>query len=122
MYIAVDFDGTIVKHEYPKIGEDVGAFPWLKLWQEKGAKLLLWTIRDRGEFTKAVAHTISNGVKFYGYNDNPDQKDWSNSRKMYANIYVDDAAYGCPLIYPEDGSRPYVDWGIVGPDILAKIK
>ena len=30
MIIALDFDGTCVKHAYPKIGEDIGAVPVLK--------------------------------------------------------------------------------------------
>jgi hypothetical protein len=25
-------------------------------------------------------------------------------------MYIDDASLGCPLIYPENGERPYVDW------------
>ena len=30
MIIAVDFDGTVVTHEYPRIGNDIGAVPVLK--------------------------------------------------------------------------------------------
>lgn len=26
-YIVIDFDGTVVKHRYPAIGEDIGALP-----------------------------------------------------------------------------------------------
>ena len=46
----------------------------------------------------------------YGYNENRSQKSWTQSNKVYGNMYIDDAAFGCPLIHPEDGSRPYVDW------------
>ena len=31
---------------------------------------------------------------------------------MYADIYIDDAALGVPLIR-EEGKRPYVDWKTV---------
>lgn len=30
MVIAVDFDGTCVTHEFPKVGKDIGAVPVLK--------------------------------------------------------------------------------------------
>lgn len=42
-------------------------------------------------------------------NDNPEQLSWSLSRKVYAHLYIDDAALGCPLIAVA-GGRPYVDW------------
>ena len=28
----------------------------------------------------------------------------------FKNYYIDDTALGCPLVYPGDGERPYVDW------------
>lgn len=30
MIIAVDFDGTCVTHEFPRVGKDIGAVPVLK--------------------------------------------------------------------------------------------
>ena len=42
MFIAVDFDGTIVDHRFPDIGATVPeAFKWLKAYKERGAKLIL---------------------------------------------------------------------------------
>jgi hypothetical protein len=58
---------------------------------------------------EAVDYLTQNGVVLYGVNENKTQKYWTSSQKIYANIYVDDAAYGCPLIQPENG-RPYVNW------------
>ena len=26
-YVVLDFDGTVVKHRYPAVGEDIGAVP-----------------------------------------------------------------------------------------------
>lgn len=123
--IAVDFDGTIVKHEYPEIGAPVGAFKWLLKFQELGAKLILWTMRDDGGehgpvLTEAVECCRYHGVEFWGVNENPDQH-WSKSPKAYAKIYIDDMAIGCPLVYPETG-RPYVDWNVVGPEVTELIK
>ena len=39
MIIAVDFDGTCVAHEFPKVGKDIGAAPILKKLVEKGHRL-----------------------------------------------------------------------------------
>lgn len=52
----------------------------------------------------------TNGIEVWSYNLNPEQSSWSESPKCYAHLYIDDAALGCPLIYPESGDRPYVDW------------
>ena len=45
------------------------------------------------------------------FNNNPQQKHWTDSKKVFANMYIDDSALGIPLKYDEDGSvsRPYVD-------------
>lgn len=53
-----------------------------------------------------------NGIPLWGINENPKQKEWTSSPKIFANIYIDDAALGIPLKLDEDGhvSRPYVDW------------
>ena len=63
-----------------------------------------------------------NGISLWGINENPKQKEWTSSPKVYANIYIDDAALGTPLKYDEDdtSSRPYVDWNRM--KILLKIK
>ena len=50
MFIAIDFDGTIVDHRFPEIGKPVpGAFEWMKKFKEAGAKLILWTMRSDGQ-------------------------------------------------------------------------
>ena len=122
MFIAVDFDGTIVEHEYPDIGKEVpGAIEWLLKWQAAGASLILWTMRcdsgpDGEVLEDAVRWCRDRGVEFAGHNRNPAQH-WSQSPKAYASVYVDDAAFGCPLVVTEEG-RPYVDWSVVGPAVL----
>lgn len=43
MIIAVDFDGTIVEHEYPKIGkEKIFATETLRQLINDGHRLILW--------------------------------------------------------------------------------
>ncbi len=55
-----------------------------------------------------------NEIPLYGVNRNPDQKSWTSSPKVYAHLYIDDAAIGIPLIVPgEERVAPYVDWNEV---------
>ncbi len=128
MIIAIDFDGTIVDHQFPEIGgEAPEVFDWLKQFQKAGAKLILWTMRSDGSkqgglLSDAVEFCRQHGVEFWGVNENPEQQSWTTSPKCYANVYIDDAAFGCPLRdYPRAGSRPVVDWSIVGPAVLSMI-
>lgn len=45
LIIGIDFDGTVVTHEYPNVGKDIGAVPVLRKLVERGHKLMLWTMR-----------------------------------------------------------------------------
>ncbi len=124
MYICVDFDGTIVDHCYPKIGTQVPkAIYWLKRLQDQGARLILYSMRSDSAaggklLSEAVAYLRKNGIELYGVNKNPDQVSWTSSPKAYGDVYVDDAAFGCPLIRPRGFSRPCVDWEKVGPALM----
>jgi hypothetical protein len=109
LVIAVDFDGTCVKHAFPRVGEDIGAVPVLKKLVEAGAKLILWTMRDKGSLFNAVQWFKQNEITLYGVQRNPIQHEWTSSPKCYASLFIDDAALGAPLIY-EDGEKPYIDW------------
>lgn len=112
--IAVDFDGTIVKHAYPEIGKPIpGAIETLLELQASGVKLILWTMRDGAELKDALDHCAKHGLKFFGANENPQQNTWTKSPKAYAQIYIDDAALGCPLKQEIGDSRPWVDWAEV---------
>lgn len=106
MIIAVDFDGTCVEHEYPRIGPDV---PWaeetLKACVARGDVLILWTMRSHATLDAAVQWFRDKGLPLYGVNENPDQRTWTSSPKVLAHVYIDDAALGCPLT-----PQGYVDW------------
>ena len=111
MYIAVDFDGTCVTHEYPNVGRDIGAVPVLKKLVEAGHKIILNTMRSGNELADAIQWFIDNNIPLFGINENPTQKSWTASPKVYAHIYIDDAALGCPLITNIFiTQRPFVDW------------
>jgi hypothetical protein len=95
--IAVDFDGTIVEHEYPAIGkEKLFAFQTLKELEKMGAYLILWTIRTGKELDEAVEFCRKNGIEFYAVNKNYPEEifDESVSRKINADIYIDDKNIG----------------------------
>ena len=116
--VCVDFDGTIVEHEYPKVGKPVPhALISLKVLQAAGVKIILWTMRSGEQLAEAVDYLLSNGIKLYGVNENPRQKTWTQSPKAYGHLYIDDAAVGCPLVYPGPDARPYVHW----PDVLGEV-
>lgn len=112
MIIAIDFDGTCVKHAYPRIGEDIGAIPVLKQLVKDGHQLVLNTMRGGELLGEAVKWFNDNGIKLSGANHTPGQATWTTSPKVYAQLYIDDAALGCPTIMDKDG-RVYVDWMIV---------
>lgn len=114
MYIAVDFDGTCVTHDYPRIGKDIHAIPVLKKLVSNGHKLILNTMRSGKELDEAVNWFKVNNIELFGINENPTQKSWTQSPKVYANMYIDDAAFGCPLLtVPELSDRPFVNWLII---------
>jgi hypothetical protein len=114
--VAVDFDGTCVSHEFPKVGRDVGAIPVLKRIVAEGGKLILWTMRSHGRIDgsdplqDAIDWFAVNGIPLFGVNENPQQGSWTSSPKAYAHTYIDDAALGCPLLQGLKGERPFVDW------------
>jgi len=123
MYICVDFDGTIVDHRFPEIGKPVpDAIKWLKRIHNAGGKIILYTMRSDGKMmgtllSDAVDYLRSEGVELFGVNKNPTQESWTSSPKAYGEIYIDDAAFGCPLIKPKGFARPCVDWKKVGPQV-----
>lgn len=109
MIIAIDFDGTCVTHEYPEIGKEIGAATVLRELIRNGHKLILFTMRS-GECLEAAVNWFNvNNIKLYGINRNPTQYEWTTSPKVYAQLYIDDAALGIPLLKEEE-TRHYVDW------------
>jgi hypothetical protein len=117
--IGVDFDGTVVTHEYPNVGKDVGAISVLKKIVEKGNKIIIFTMRSGKELEDAVKWYEDNEIPVYGINVNPTQHTWTASPKAYCEIYIDDAGIFTPLIHnPFYSSRPYVDWFKVEKELI----
>jgi hydroxymethylpyrimidine pyrophosphatase-like HAD family hydrolase len=109
--IGLDFDGTVVTHEFPKIGKDIPhCIETLKKITAEGGKIILITMRSGRKLAEAVAYMSYHQIPLYGINSNPRQEHYSKSPKIYANIYIDDAALGCPLTFSELSTKAYVDW------------
>lgn len=96
MLIAVDFDGTIVEHEYPRIGrERPFAIVTLKKIQAEGHRLVLWTYREGLELQEAIDWCAQRGLEFDCVNsDDPLQSEPRGPRKINAEMYIDDRNVG----------------------------
>lgn len=98
MTIAIDFDGTIVEHRYPKIGNEIPfATDTLKMLIKDRHRLILWTVREGKLLEEAVEWCRERGVEFYAINrDYPEENTAHHgfSRKVKADIFIDDRNLG----------------------------
>ena len=99
MTIAVDFDGTIVEHRYPEIGEEIPfATETLKMLIKDRHRLILWSVREGELLDEAVEWCRQRGVEFYAVNrDYPEEEKEKNnhfSRKLKADLFIDDRNVG----------------------------
>ena len=99
MIIAVDFDGTIVSHQYPAIGEELPfATETLRQLIADGHQLILWSVREGKLLDEAVAWCRARGVEFWAVNrDYPEELQKNNnhySRKLKADVFIDDRNIG----------------------------
>lgn len=95
--IAIDFDGTIVENDYPRVGKQMlFAFATLKELEKKGHQLILWTCREGKLLEEAIEYCLENGLSFYAVNENyPDEsKEPNYTRKIYADLFIDDRNVG----------------------------
>lgn len=116
--IAIDFDGTCVEHEYPNIGLDVdGAVDTLRRLNNKGHRLILNTMRSDEKLEAAVRWFKERKIKLWSVNCNPEQSEWTSSPKVYADIYIDDAALGCPVRFIDGVRHHVVDWSKVSAEL-----
>lgn len=106
MTIAVDFDGTIVTHEYPKIGRDIPfAIDTLKrLQKDFQIILVMWTVREGRLLDEAVEYCRERGLEFYAVNANyPEENEREQQpRKLKVDLFIDDRNLG---------GLP--DWGVI---------
>jgi hypothetical protein len=96
MIIAVDFDGTIVEHRYPRIGKELPfAFDTLRKLHQDGHVLILWTMREGTLLQEAVDFCRQNGLTFDAVNENYLSEDEAvHPRKLHADLFIDDRNVG----------------------------
>ena len=106
MIIADDFDGTIVEHRYPRIGEEIPfAIDTLKLLHQEKHRLILWSVREGTLLEEAVEWCKARGLEFYAVNKDYPEEQKSHqgfSRKLKADLFIDDRNLG---------GLP--DWGLI---------
>ena len=92
--IAVDFDGTLCRDCYPKIGEaNEGLIRKLKEMRMQGDRLILWTCRNGEQLEEALLFCLMRGLVFDAVNENlPEtvERFGGDSRKIFADLYIDD--------------------------------
>ena len=110
MIIAVDFDGVLAKNTFPEIGAPIYQnISLVRQLIDLGHEVILWTSRAGAELENAVKWCNDRGLHFCAVNDNAPsniakykQKYPNGTRKVYADVYVDDHS----LSYIVEGRLP----------------
>jgi hypothetical protein len=93
MIIAVDFDGTIVKNDFPGIGDELpGAIQTLKDLQDADHKIILWTCRCGYELAGALDWLHFKGFVADAVNSNLGARSGFAVPKIFADAYLDDSS------------------------------
>lgn len=91
---AVDFDGTIVKNDFPNIGaKNQKVIEKIRKEHEKGNVIILWTTRQNESLAEALAYCNKNDIPIDHVNENVPWLDFKTSNKIFADVYIDDRAY-----------------------------
>ena len=96
MIIAVDFDGTIVENRLPEIGKELpfAVECLIRLQQEEQHQMILWTVREDDLLDQAVEWCKKRGLVFYAVNKNNPEEKTKGSRKLKADLFIDDLNLG----------------------------
>ncbi len=99
MIIAVDFDGTIVENQYPKIGKEIPfATETLRMLAQEGHQLILWTVREGKLLEEAVDWCLLHRLSFYAVNKNYPEEVVINQdcfcKKINADLFIDNNNIG----------------------------
>lgn len=101
--LLIDFDGTVVKHEFPRIGAPMhDAFRVMKRLKEAGYRLILWTCREDEDerhryLTEAVDFCRKNGIEFDAVNEGHEADEFrppGKRRKPHVHAVIDDRNLG----------------------------
>jgi len=109
--VYLDFDGTVVTFDYPKIGTDVpDALRVIQRLIKKGVYLILNTQRCEmkdNSLEEAKKYLIDKGIKIDACTGKKVTPSWKLPFKT--TVYIDDIATGIPLI-PDDNGIMMVNW------------
>ena len=99
MIIAIDFDGTIVTDTFPAIGElKPNAKKTINRLKNEGYYIIIWTCRTHIRLLEAIDFLVKSGIKYDQINqscpENVRQYNGIDSRKVYADLYIDDKGIG----------------------------
>lgn len=107
MIIAVDFDDTLFRYHPERPGNTIGApipdaIRLVHYLRKQGHTLILWTCREDTPTNLALTHALEAchqyGLHFDAVNEHAPGRphEWPNSRKVYADLYLDDKAIRTP--------------------------
>ena len=93
--IAIDFDGTIVEHKYPDLGnllpDAAETIDWISTW----ADIIIWTCRYVPGDIKAARDFLNyNNIPFNSINENMPSIEFCPYPKIYFDIGIDDRNIG----------------------------
>lgn len=127
MNIYLDFDGTVVEHDYPRIGREVPhAMRVIGLLVARGHKVLLNTMRVElahgGTLEKALAFINNHHQHDFTIAGHTTAKHYPAPWPWMKNdqLYIDDLCKGIPLIPAVMTSGLMVDWLAVEKDLIEK--
>ncbi len=92
--IAVDFDGTLTSGQFPELGKPRGgARETLDWYRENGGTVIIWTCRTGKEAKEARDFLDRYKIRHDFFNENVPGLGFKTSRKIYADLYIDDRSY-----------------------------
>jgi hydroxymethylpyrimidine pyrophosphatase-like HAD family hydrolase len=93
--IAIDFDGTIVKHQYPGIGPvRKNALKVINRLYDEGYIIIIWTCRYTPEDLKNMTDWLDKSISYNHINSNDPELRFQPTPKIYADTYIDDRQVG----------------------------
>jgi hydroxymethylpyrimidine pyrophosphatase-like HAD family hydrolase len=89
--VAFDFDGTLCENKFPEIGEPKkDIIKLLEIFHENDWDIIIWTCRSN-EYQEAMKKWLdAKEIPYDFINENPNTYFKNESRKIYADIYIDD--------------------------------
>lgn len=98
MVIAIDFDDTIAENMYPEVGRmKPHAKEIINKLYDEGHEIIIWTCRWDDAADKARDFLAQHGIKYHKFNEHIDwalEEFKNDTRKIYADIYIDDKQLG----------------------------